>query len=264
MAFLDKSMVKEEPVWGNRLADRFSAFYYTTQRRKSIVHMLFVRTLGLILAIALCAYVYLKARDKYGLSFYFRFSHWAFAIIALMYAAGLVSSLVEYISNGEFVALYASRRLPWYMRVHWIVFNVAVTTNLMLSVMYFLIFNACVFSAVVGNYSYCCKIFETPHRIVGSTVYVVSAILVTFELVLSAIPVRLIDFYQVLMYNIVYSLVLNVFQNYTQTNIYNFNCNDKEALLTVLTCLILCFAMYVLTYTIDLIKCACKKYIIKA
>ncbi|QHB21779.1 orf120 [Artaxa digramma nucleopolyhedrovirus] len=247
---------ENQNAWGNRLLDRFSVCFYTNCRRQSFLHMMFVRALGLILAIMLCSHVYFYRSSQYGVKFYLRFSHWAFVLIVLMYTLGLCTSSIEYKFNSQFNALSVSRKLPWHVRLQWIVFNVTITINLLSSVAYYIIVNSC---SSIEKF-YCAIAEQQPHY---GVVYIMSTILVLIELNLSAIPVRLMDIYQVLTYIVSYTIIVETYENYTKVNVYNIKItNDKEAFLVAMCLLVLTVTLYLLTYIVDFIKCKSKKFIV--
>lgn len=206
------------PVWSdNNLEDSFAAFYFVKHRKCAISLILAARAIAFTATLGLLAALLHVSRDSTDFMLYY--SHWAFVALATMYAAATTTSIAAYKNSQKYnlkTATIDDRNVanlpPIKIRVQWVAFNVACSSNLMASVAYWASVNARP------------DMLRADWRAatITSTAHFINSMLVMQEIIMCAIPVRLVDIYQPFIFTSCYGLFYCCYHYITDKNIYRY------------------------------------------
>ena len=220
--------------WNKCRADPFAACYYMKSRKVSMKIMLIARSfLSLIAASLIAAAVYDSSNRK---DFMLYYTHWSLITLVSMFVAGSVVCLL-----GIGRRYSTPNYVPRHVRLFNILYNVACTTTILSTIVYFI---------MTFTYS------ATVKRPVNHVIHSVNSLLVVIEMLANAVPVRLVDVYQPMLFTLTYGTFGIVYHHYTGNFIYNSLAKESqdEILKLALSFLILMFAVYMLIYVISFIK----------
>lgn len=234
--------------WGNDVTDKFTTTYLITPRRPSILIMLTMRMTSLFISCLLTASAYYVAADK--VEFFVYYSHWSLFMLTIYFA---VATVICFWSRQrrpqEPVNTY---KLPWFIQLQWIFFNVACSCNLLTSLIYYLVL------LVNKNNN---NNLASP---INNVIHLFNSLLVFVEVFISSIPIRLRNMYQCLLFTLLYGCFLVVYNKQTGEPVYRFLnwANQKEMFELCVCSIIMLAAAYVVLYTINVIKTKIIKTII--
>lgn len=256
------------------MADRFAVFFYLNDREISIKVMILLRALGALLASGSLVLTFLVAADR--CEYFTYYSHWCMLMAVGMFAFGIISSVAAHKRNrmiqlattdaifesdtincNDHLVLSPSAIVTkpnWLNYVQWTFNNVAISSNLLASVVYLMVLGKD--SSMGSN-----KNFTT--IVITSTAHIISLLAVIGELVMGAVPVRLIDIYQPLTFNVVYGIFYLAYRNTTNREIYSYITNANEMVLMATILMLLQIILYCLIFCVNYIKCKCKKFIVE-
>ncbi|AHH82704.1 ORF-115 [Buzura suppressaria nucleopolyhedrovirus] len=259
------------PVWGAKTVDRFVVFFYLNDRRMSIKIMILLRILGALLAFGSSSLTFLIAVDRR--EYFTYYSHWCMIMAIGMFAFGIYSSVAAHKQDrmmrlATTDAIFASNDtecddclelstatvlLNWYHYVQWSLNNLAISSNLVTSIVYFMMLNN---SSTLRD-----KNFTT--IVITSAAHIINSLAVIGELIMGAVPVRLSDIYQPLAFTILYGIFYLAYKSITGREIYSFITSADEMVFLATVMILLQIVIYCLTYCFDFIKCRCKKFIVQ-
>nr|QBI90344.1 hypothetical protein [Trichoplusia ni single nucleopolyhedrovirus] len=225
---------QENMIWGGDITDRFSSCCLVSPRESSQLIMLTTRTASTLIMSLLIASAYYVAINK--AEFFLYYSHWSMISLFMMFVAGAVTSY-----NGRFAEYH--HKLPWYVNVQWLLFNVACSSNLVTTTIYFI---------VTAIYKYHNNI-SSP---VNNVIHLCNSLVVLLEVCVSSVPVRLKHVYQPLLFTFLYGFFLVWYKYYTRDPVYKFLdwSNGLEMFKLSSCCIILLLTFYVVLYTVHVIK----------
>lgn len=259
-------LIKEERIWWYCYLDRFSVHFFTAERHKSIRTMLIWRGVMLILSAAIVCATFEIAIDKR--EYFLYYSHWSFIMLIMMFATGFVASLVAYMNKNKYELTATATtnannakvrylqnynkyvRLPWYVHLQWIFFNIACSVNLLTTIAYFII---------IMTYNRCAERIPIVYEI-NVFAHTFNSVLVLSELIMSGVPIRLHYIYQPMIFTSMYGVMSYLYSYYTDVVIYKmYNFNLNEVPIVGFLFMVMLATLYIITYAIDYIKCECKK-----
>ncbi|AGR56875.1 HESP123 [Hemileuca sp. nucleopolyhedrovirus] len=255
--------LNENVTWGKCVRDLYAVCFLVSNKHKSYVVMLLLRTFGLLVSMVMFGAAYYIARDRFD--FFIYYSHWVLLLLIFMFTTGMITSAIMYskrhvyktISSGDVDDAgfhrnnhnkYNYGSLPWYMKLQALIFNVTISSNVVVTIIYLV-------TMLIDPQS---RRTDNAGFIVNTTVHVTNSILVLCELVLSAIPIRLESILHPIMFNILYGIFYLVYQHYTTKTIY-YPISIKEAIMYSIIINATCVAVYLVTYIIGFIKYKCNK-----
>ncbi|AAY84059.1 ORF-128 peptide [Chrysodeixis chalcites nucleopolyhedrovirus] len=179
---------------------------------------------------------YYVAIDK--AEFFLYYSHWSMISLLVMFVVGTMTTFI-----GRFTEAEYSYRLPWYVNVQWFLFNVACSSNLLTSTIYFIV-------TVVYKYH---NNISSP---VNNVIHFCNSLVVLFEVCISSVPVRLKHVYQPLLFTLFYGFFLVFYNYYTGNPVYRFlDWSDGQEMFKLSSCcILLLLTIYVMLYTVHVVK----------
>ncbi|AOL56842.1 hypothetical protein [Chrysodeixis includens nucleopolyhedrovirus] len=233
---LGKRQRQQNMIWGGDITDQFSSCCLVSPREASQLIMLTTRIASTLIMSLLIASAYYVATNK--AEFFLYYSHWSMISLFVMFFAGAVTSFF-----GRFEKNNGNDRLPWYVNIQWLFFNVACSSNLLTSAIYFI---------VIMVYKYHNNI-SSP---VNNVIHFCNSLLVLFEVCVSSVPVRLKHVYQPLLFTLFYGFFLACYNYYTGDPVYRFLdwSNGREMFKLSSCCVLLLLTFYVILYTVHVVK----------
>jgi hypothetical protein len=170
--------------------------------------------------------------------FWLYYSHWSLMLLLVMFVWGSAVSLTL---NGK---RPNDDRPTWYARLYGVLVRVTCTANLLSTAIYFII-----------TFSFA----NSTKRPVNHIVHTANSLAVLVEVVAGAVPIRLVQVYQPLLYTLAYGAFAALYHHYTSEAIYKcLHWDNQIEMSRYCTGIIsLMFAMYMLMYTIRFIKFKC-------
>nr|QNH90695.1 maco-B 47 [Mamestra configurata nucleopolyhedrovirus B] len=168
--------------------------------------------------------------------FWLYFSHWSLLLLLVMFLWGSAITLRVTQSEDDDVA--------WCYRVYGVLFRVACAANILSSIIYFCI-----------TFSY----VDSVKRPVNHVIHTVNSLAALAEMFANAVPVRLIQVYQPVLFTVSYGIFLATFHFVTGEAVYKcLNWNDPKDMSRLCTGIMtLMFGIYFLMYIIYFCKIKC-------
>lgn len=170
--------------------------------------------------------------------FWLYYSHWSLVLLLIMFLWG---SAVSLILNGK---RPSDDRPVWYARLYGVLVRVACTANLLSTAIYFII-----------TFSFA----NSTQRPVNHVVHTANSLAVLVEIVAGAVPIRLGQVFQPLLYTLAYGVFAAIYHHYTGEPIYKClhwdNQIEMSRFCTGVMSLML--AVYMIIYIIRFVKFKC-------
>ncbi|QYC92699.1 Hypothetical protein Trvi_ORF130 [Trabala vishnou gigantina nucleopolyhedrovirus] len=162
------------------------------------------------------------------------------------------------------------KKMPWWVHLQWICFNVAVSSNLLATFIYFLAIavndNNNSGGGSNGSDGKNIIIHANGNNVVNNylstiktIVHLANSILAMSELLTCAVPVKLKNVYQPLAFVCSYGFFYWYLTKKFQVNIYKFIKDQKEMYLLGCICCVILVTFYLLIYIVNYIKFKCIK-----
>lgn len=168
--------------------------------------------------------------------FWLYFSHWSLFLLLVMFLWGSAITLRTTQTEDNGVA--------WCYRVYGVLFRVACAANILSSIIYFYI-----------TFSYA----DSVKRPVNHVIHTVNSLAALAEMFANAVPVRLIQVYQPVVFTLAYGVFLATFHFVTGEAVYKcLDWNDPKDMSRLCTGIMtLMFSIYFLMFIIYFLKLKC-------
>ncbi|UJZ89065.1 hypothetical protein QKV36_gp117 [Erannis ankeraria nucleopolyhedrovirus] len=237
------------------LSERFSICWFERNRQKSMKIMITIRSICFLLSLIILGTTFLTAIHK-G-EYFLYYTNWALAVMAAMYATALTNTIVAY-NHRKFTNVYSLnyqsigiieeyKHLPWYMKLQWMLFNMAICVNL-LTTMTFL-FSINIFLSCSPN---------NDNVVINILSHTINSVLVIIELVCTGVPVSFVFMFVPCAFNCVYAILYTTYKHVTGKKIYKFITDDQEIVLALVLTIHMTL-LYVVTYIVHYCKCKSRK-----
>ncbi|QEI03694.1 hypothetical protein [Rachiplusia nu nucleopolyhedrovirus] len=231
-----KQPLTKEINWGGDITDAFSTSYLISPRQASISIMLTTRIASLVITGLLTTSAYYVAADK--IDYFLYYSHWSLFLLFSYFTIASITSLIYRLREADY-----HYTLPWFVQLQWILYNVVCSSNLLTSSIYYIVM----------------LVYKNNNNLtspVNNVIHLFNSMLVIVEVFVSSIPVRLRDAYQSVVYTLFYGCFLATYHWKTGEIVYKFlNWSNQHEMLKLCACsMILLITIYVVLYTIHVIK----------
>ncbi|ADB84378.1 hypothetical protein [Apocheima cinerarium nucleopolyhedrovirus] len=239
------------------LLERFSICWFEPNRQKSMKAMITIRFICFLLSLTMIGTTFLTALHK-G-EYFLYYSNWALIVMAAMFATALINTIVAhkqrkstnvYSLNCQSIGIIEEyKHLPWYIKLQWMLFNMAICVNLLTTMTFLFSMNVYLNSIKnLGNSVITINILS----------HTINSVLVIIELICAGIPVSFVFMFVPCVFNCVYAILYTTYKHVVGKKIYKFITSDQEIVLAVVLTIHM-MLLYVVMYTIHYCKCKCRK-----
>ncbi|QNV47792.1 hypothetical protein [Alphabaculovirus altersperidaniae] len=226
-------LIPDQVSWNKCRFDKLGACCHVYSRNLSMKIMLTLRLCStLVIAMLIAAALYEAADLK---DFMLYYSHWSLVVLLMMTIAGSATSLMAIRQT------YGNtNHVPAYATMFHVLYNVAGTANILATIVYFII-----------TFTY-----SSQKKPVNHVVHSVNTLVIVIEVMANAVPMKLFNVCQPMLYTITYGAFAFVYHHCTGRVIYK--CleweDQREISKLCVSFAILMFVVYMVLYLISFIK----------